>query len=137
GGQTGSFTALTVVAVPMWGVHCWFAQRLAFHVPFERGSALRRLYLYRTCLVASLATMYARTFALGRLLQPAFDGLDFNALVTSQLGWATVVFAGVLAFHFTIALRDRAAIGEEGTSSTLRRWYMYIALLVGLLTMLA
>src|SRR5207253_10443757 len=59
------------------------------------------------------------------------------ALVTSQLGWATVVFAGVFALHFTIAHRDRAAIGEEGTSSTLRRWYMYIALLVGLLTMLA
>jgi len=136
-GQLAIFTAMTVVALPVWGVHFWFAQRLAVRDPFERGSALRRLYLYWTCLVASLATMYALTFALGQLLQPAFDGLDFNALVTSQLGWATVVFAGVFAFHFTIAHRDRAAIGEEGTSSTLRRWYMYIALLVGLLTMLA
>jgi hypothetical protein len=41
------------------------------------------------------------------------------------------------AFHFRIASRDRAAVDETGASATLRRWYMYVALLVGLLVMLS
>jgi hypothetical protein len=42
----------------------------------------------------------------------------------------------IWAFHFQIAARDRAAIGQTGASATLRRWYMYAVLLVGLLVML-
>src|SRR5207247_6234358 len=46
------------------------------------------------------------------------------------------VCAAVWASHFYIAWRDRAAVGEGGASATLRRWYMYIALLTGLLMLL-
>ena len=45
-------------------------------------------------------------------------------------------FSGIWAFHFYIASTDRAAAGEQGASSTLRRWYMYVALIVGLFAML-
>lgn len=135
-GQLAIYTAMTVVALPVWGVHFFFAQRFASRDPFERSSALRRLYLYWACLAGSLAVLGAVSAATVQLLQPYLDNMPTNWLSTAQIGWAAVVFAAIWAFHFYIAWRDRAAVGEEGASSTLRRWYMYIALLVGLLTML-
>ncbi len=136
-GQLAIFTAMTVVALPVWGVHFWFALRFASRDPFERASALRRLYLYWACLGGSIAAMIAVTALVVQLVQPYLDNLPLNALWASQIGWAAVVFAAIWGFHFYIAWRDRAAAGEEGTSSTLRRWYMYVALLVGVLTLLA
>jgi len=136
-GQLAIFTAMTVVALPVWGVHFWFAQRFASRDPFERSSALRRLYLYWACLASSIAAMIAVTALVVQLLQPYLDNLPLNALSASQIGWAALVFAAIWAFHFYVAWRDRAAVGEEGRSATLRRWYMYVALLVGLLTLLA
>ncbi len=136
-GQLAGFTAMTVVALPVWAVHFWFARRFALRDPYERASALRRLYLYWACFVTSVAAMLVLAFVLGQLLQPVMDLQPFNALTTSQLGWAAFVLVAVFAFHFRVASTDRAAAGEEGASSTLRRWYMYAALLIGLLVMLA
>jgi len=136
-GQLAVFTAMTVVALPVWGVHFWFARRFAMRDPFERASAIRRLYLYWACLVTSLIAAQTLAFLVGQLLQPVLDQQTFSALGTSQLAWVTFVLVAFFALHFTIASKDRAAVGEEGASATLRRWYMYIALLVGLLTMLA
>jgi len=135
-GQLAIFAAMTLVALPVWAVHFWFARRFAQRDPFERASALRRLYLYWACLVTSISATVVLAFALSQLLQPALDSQPLNALTTSQLGWATLVLVAFFAFHFYVASTDRAAAGEEGTSSTLRRWYMYLALLVGLLMML-
>ena len=135
--QLAVFTAMTVVALPVWGVHFWVARRFAMRDPFERASALRRLYLYFVCLATALAAMETLAFALFFLFQPVFDQLPLNGLSAAQLVWASVVCVALLGFHFVIASRDRAAVGEEGASATLRRWYMYVALLVGLLTMLS
>ena len=136
-GQLAVFTAMTAVALPVWGVHFWFARRFAMRDPYERASALRRLYFYWACLVTSLGATATLALTLVQLLQPPLDQQPFNQLLTSQLGWATFVLVAIFAFHFAIAWRDRAAVGEEGASATLRRWYMYIALLAGLLTMLS
>ena len=135
--QLAVFTAMTVVALPVWGVHFWVTRRFAMRDPFERASALRRLYLYFVCLATALAAMETLAFALFFLFQPVFDQLPLNGLSAAQLVWASVVCVALLGFHFVIASRDRAAVGEEGASATLRRWYMYVALLVGLLTMLS
>jgi hypothetical protein len=67
---------------------------------------------------------------------PFYCPANRDWLATSQAAWITVVFFGIWAFHFWIAARDRAAVGETGVSATLRRWYMYIVLLVGLLATL-
>jgi hypothetical protein len=136
-GQLAIFTAMTVVALPVWAVHFWFAQRFASRDPYERSSALRRLYLYWACLAGSLALTGALIAAGVQLLQPYLDNMPTNWLSTAQIGWAAVVFAAIWGSHFFIAWRDRAAVGEEGASATLRRWYMYVALLAGLLLMLA
>jgi hypothetical protein len=135
--QLAIFTAMTVVALPVWGVHFWFARRFAMRDPYERASAIRRFYLYWACLVTALAAVQTLAFTLYQLLQPVFDDQPFTGLLTAQLGWATFVLVDLFALHFIIASKDRAAVGEEGASATLRRWYMYIALLVGLLTMLS
>src|SRR5437016_275317 len=135
--QLAVFTAMTVVALPVWGVRFWVARRFAMRDPLARASALRRLYLYFVCLATALAAMETLAFALFFLFQPVFDQLPLNGLTAAQLGWASVVCVALLGFHFVIASRDRAAVGEEGASATLRRWYMYVALLVGLLTMLS
>ena len=130
------YTAMTVVALPVWGVHFWFAQRFALRDPYERASSLRRLYLYWACLTGSIAATILVSIAAVQLLQPVLDNRRLDALVISQLGWAAAVCAAVWASHFYIAWRDRAAVGEGGASATLRRWYMYIALLTGLLMLL-
>src|SRR5689334_20470617 len=128
---------MSVVALPVWGVHFWFARRFAMRDPFERASALRRLYLYWACLASSLAATLALSIGLQQILMQPLDNQSFFTYVTAaQSGWAFAVLAGVWGLHFLIASRDRGIAGEEGASATLRRWYMYIALLVGLLTML-
>jgi Domain of unknown function (DUF5671) len=135
--QLTGFTAMTVVALPVWAVHFWFAQRFATRDPYERSSAIRHAYLYFACLVGSVAAMVTLALALAQVLQPALDNASLNGETAAQLGFATLVFVAVWAFHFNIAARDRVAVHEEGTSATLRRWYMYVALIVGLLTMLS
>lgn len=136
-GQLALFAAMTLVGLPVWAIHFGFAQRFALRDPYERASALRRLYLYWACLAFALATTIAVGFLVAQALQPVLDGLEFNALTTSQLGWAAVVFVAIWAAHFYVAWRDRDAAGEEGRSATMRRWYMYVALLAGLLALLA
>jgi hypothetical protein len=91
------------------------------------------------------------SFAAAGLLRPLIDSCTPNApvglsvtyctakadwLATSQAAWITAVFLAIWAFHFMIATSDRAAVGESGASATLRRWYMYSVLLVGLLWIL-
>jgi len=136
-GSLAIFSAMTLVALPVWAVHFGFAQRFAMRDPYERASALRRLYLYWACLFSSLAATVAIGFGVAQLLVPVLDGLQLSLVPAAQLGWATVVLAGIWAAHFLIARRDRSATPEEGTSATLRRWYMYTALLAGMLAMLA
>lgn len=140
------YTATILVALPVWAVHFWFARRYAHRDPAERASAIRRLYVYWACLGASIGTTIALDNAIADLLRPVLDcsssgtvGRPFdcssngNWLATSQAGWIALVFLAIWAFHYRIAARDRAAVGEHGRSATLRRWYMYPVLLIGLL----
>jgi Domain of unknown function (DUF5671) len=153
--QLAGFTAMTAVALPVWGIHFWFARRYAMRDPYERASAIRRLYIYWACLASAIGVLIALSITIGDLLRPMLlnSCIDVprqlndlatncapatqNWLATSQAGWVALVFLGIWAFHFRIAGRDRAVVGETGASATLRRWYMYTVLLVGLLVMLS
>lgn len=150
-GTLAASAAMGIVAFPVWAVHFWFARRFAMRDPFERASAIRRLYVYWACLFAAVGAMIAIGIAVGGVLSPLIDpcirpqGIFVkpscpagpNWLTTSQTAWAAAVLLVIWAFHFVVAGRDRSAAGEEGASAALRRWYMYPALLIGLLTMLA
>jgi hypothetical protein len=145
--QLAGFTAMTAVALPVWAVHFWFARRYAMRDPYERASAIRRLYLYWACLGSAIGVLIALSIAIGDLLRPEAELCAFridtpcptstNWPATSMAGWVALVFLAIWALHFRIAARDRAAVGEGGASATLRRWYMYFVLLVGLLVMLS
>ena len=156
--QLAGFTAMTAVALPVWGIHFWFARRYAMRDPFERASAIRRAYIYWACLASAIGALIAIAITAGDVLRPLVDVCPFtgyaplaskggpiftscpasqNWETTSMAGWVAAVFLAIWAFHFWIAARDRAAVGETGASATLRRWYMYAVLLVGLLVMLS
>ena len=142
------WSATTLVALPLWGVHFWFARRFAHRDPAERASAIRRLYVYAACLGTSIGAAIATNVAISGLLRSLVDCStapyaqpvacpDYSGLVyTAQAGWVMLVLAAFWAFHYRVARRDRAVVGEQGRSASLRRWYMYIALLVGFLMML-
>jgi uncharacterized protein DUF5671 len=132
-----TFAAMTVVALPVWGVHIGFATRFARRDVAERASAIRRIYVYLACLLLSVGATVAIEFAAARVLAPAIDGAKLDGLGAAQAGWAAAVLLAFWALHFTMATRDRSVAGELDASVQLRRWYMYLALLIGLLTMLS
>ncbi len=132
-----AFTAMVLVALPVWGIHFWFARRFARRDVAERASAIRRLYFYAVCLATAVGAALALDGALVALLAPILDASRFDGLTAAQAGWAALVLAAVWGLHFWIAARDRAAAGEVHASATLRRWYAYVALLVGLLMFLS
>ena len=71
--QLAIFTAMTLVALPVWGIAFWFAHRFAMRDPNERASAIRHLYLYWACLVASIGALVALAITGGDLLRPLID----------------------------------------------------------------
>jgi Domain of unknown function (DUF5671) len=147
------FMAMTLVALPVWAVHFWFANRSAHRDAAERTSAIRRLYVYWACLVMSVGATITLSYGLAMLLRPVLEGcpsylrgavdgstgctITSNWLVTTQLGWVALVLFVIWAFHFRVAAGDRSAVGETGSSATLRRWYTYTVLLIGLLMVLS
>jgi hypothetical protein len=143
------WSATTLVALPVWAVHFWLARRYAHRDQAERASAIRRLYVYWACLVMSIGAAIALNVAIAGLLRPLVDCNtapyaqrvtcpDYSGLVyTAQAGWVMLVLVTIWLFHYRVARRERAAAGEQGRSASLRRWYMYPALLVGFLMMLS
>ena len=139
------YTAMTLVALPVWAVHFWFARRFAHRDPAERASAIRRLYIYWACLVMSIGAAVAVNSAIANVLRQVLDcgvkvpygtpvcGANAYWLAAAQTAWVALVLISFWALHFRIAARDRAAVGEQGRSASLRRWYMYPVLLIGLL----
>jgi Domain of unknown function (DUF5671) len=141
------YSATTLVALPVWAVHFWFARRYAHRDPAERASAIRRLYVYWACLVMSIGGAFAINVMFTNLLRPYLDCTSPIAppyvctssdshLIAAQAAWVAFVLLVFWALHYRIAANDRVAVGEHDRSETLRRWYMYPVLLIGLLWML-
>lgn len=138
-----SYAAAAIVGLPVWAIHQWFARRFAMRAAAERASAIRHLYVYWACLVFSLFFLLNLNNALAQALLYPLDpnyqvkaGVDGTPLQAAQAAWNALVVLVIWLVHFGIASRDRAAVGEQGASATLRRWYMYAALLAGFITML-
>jgi hypothetical protein len=144
------WSATTLVALPVWAVHFWFARRFARRDTSDRASSIRRLYVYWVCLVMSVGAAIALNSAVASLLLPLLDCSggsttsqpsdctgNSGLLAASQSAWITLVLAAFWAFHYRIAARDRAVVGEQGRPASLRRWYVYPVLLIGLLMMLS
>lgn len=134
------YAAAAIVALPVWGIHMWLARRFARRDPAERASAIRHLYIYWACLGFSVFFLLNLNNALSMALIAKLD-TTYNVpaempMLAAQSTWNALVVLAVWLLHYRMAALDRAAVGEKGASATLRRWYMYTALLVGFITML-
>ena len=125
------FGAVILVGLPVWGIHWWLAQRFAARNADERSSAIRRLYLYAVLAATGIAmAVYLRRLiedAVGFVLGTSSDG----ASITRAL-WATLVVTAFWLYHFRTVAADRNRVGEADVSATLRRWYAYGLLFLGL-----
>jgi len=129
--------AAALVGLPAWLLHWWWIQRSARSDQRERASTLRRLYVYLVLASAMLITALSAADALRQALA-GLAGLPpgnpwLNALRPLPFAATGLI---VWLYHWRIADRDRAAVGEIGGSATLRRWYVYGLAFVGLVTLL-
>ncbi len=76
---------------------------------------------------ASLPVVGGGPGATGAAHRLSTDGVS----ITRAL-WAVLVLSAFWLYHFRTAAVDRTTVGESGTSATLRRWYAYGLLLLGL-----
>jgi len=122
------YGAATIVGLPVWAIHMWIARRYALRDPAERGSAIRHLYFYWACLVFAIFFAVNLSSALGPALRPWLDNLQGPQLPFEgnrpilQSTWNALVLLAIWLLHYRMAARDRAAVGEQGASATLRRW---------------
>jgi hypothetical protein len=127
--QTAFGTALVAIGLPAWLLH-WTAVRGWLVGPAgreERGSGLRRLYLYGVLLTTALTAYLAARDLLAHLLGLAL-GVSRGAetLVGLAQTLPYVLIGGLFwLYHWRLAAADRAAVDEVGASATLRRWYVY------------
>ena len=136
------YAAAVIVGLPVWAIHMWIARRYALRDPAERGSAIRHLYFYWACLVFAIFFAINLDNALALALRPGLDNLPSPPPPSEatrpilQSTWNALVLLAIWLLHYRMAARDRAAVGEQGASATLRRWYMYAALFIGFVLML-
>ena len=146
------YGAAIIVGLPVWAIHILIGRRFALRDPAERASAIRHLYIYWACLAFAIGFAGNLYNAIWQALQPVVDnpppppeGLvaqsaaaatEVIRLQTTQSTWTALVLLAIWLVHYRMAALDRAAVGEQGPSATLRRWYMYAALLTGFLLML-
>ena len=114
--------ALTIVALPLWGLHWRYVQSKVVAQPSERRSTLRSLY----CYVSMGVALGFLAFNGYRVIEWALQVGDFPAF-----SWAAVlVWVPVWAYHWRIA-------SIESTEATfiprgIGRLYLYLASALGL-----
>ena len=114
--------ALTIVGLPLWGLHWRFVQRTVAAQPSEHRSILRKLYLYVTMGVA-----------LGFLAYSGYDVIEWALLVGDfpAFSWAALmVWVPVWAYHWRAA-----SIGNTETTLVtqgIHRLYLYLASALGI-----
>ncbi len=114
--------ALTIVGLPLWGIHWRFIRQKVVEQPSELRSILRRLYLYVSMGVALGFLAFNGYKVIEWVLQVG----DFPAF-----SWAAViVWTPVWAYHWWAASRENV----ETTSLTrgISRLYLYLASALGL-----
>lgn len=138
--------AVIVVGLPLWLFHWVWARRLAAESSEERGSAMRRFYLYGT-LAGFLGPILANAFDLTRTVtqlalgmrpeDQTHSGFSPPELVARNL--MALLILGLLAvYHWRVLREDARAAPVTGHAATLRRLFVLGFSLAGLwMSMLA
>jgi hypothetical protein len=122
--------AVIIIGLPVFLAHWLWAQRLAGKIVDEREAALRRFYLYGN-MAAFLGPFLTNAFDLIRQLMGEvnqYQGYEYNRLsmgdaVVYHLT-AVIVLAVLWFYHWQVAADDSRAVGEAGSSATVRRLYV-------------
>lgn len=132
--------ALTGVALPVWLLHWWLAERsLASANPAaesERRSIVRALYLS----LVLLASVLWAVFSAGDLLRGVIARLLGEELFTpsppsDSLAW-TIVMGSIWLYHAWVRVRDLRAGPLRGAAAWLPRVYLYVVTGIGALVLL-
>jgi hypothetical protein len=119
------------VGVPLWLLFWRWAQRL-FVGPSEqeRGSELRKLYLYLAVFIAALSAVTSAAIVLSYFFRRLL-----GLVPTDDLRWSFSIGIGTAllwAFH-AVVLRGDAALAEQAPRQAgIRRLYLYLVAAVGL-----
>ncbi len=132
-------TALTAVALPVWLIHWWVAERSLRptnpRAAEERSSAVRALYL-SLVLGALLITIAVRALSLIETVVLGLTGEPLGQRAVAD-DLALLIIAGLAwGYHLLILLRDRRQQKMVGAAAWLPRAYLYLAAVSGLLMML-
>ncbi len=113
--------SLLIVGAPLWYFHWRYIQRTVVEQPVETRSLLRKLYIYITLAVAGSILIYTALNVLNWIFRTDdFSGYDIAAFVVWSVVWV---------FHWLVEEHEGQASPE---TIAIRRLYIYIASLVGL-----
>ena len=113
--------SLLIVGAPLWYFHWRYIQRTVVDQSVETRSILRKLYIYITLAVAGSILIYTALNVLNWIFRADdFSGYDLAALI---------VWGAVWVFHWLLEEREGQSSPE---TRVIRRLYIYIASLVGL-----
>jgi hypothetical protein len=126
--------AAVLVGLAVWLAHWVWISRMARVDPRERTSTLRRLFLYAVLACAAIFAAVSSESSLAALFS-AWGDRPRSAAIFEPLPFLAIAVLVWLA-HWRIAAMDRAELGEEGGSATLRRWYLYGGAFVGFVVLL-
>ncbi len=108
--------ALTLVGVPLWGVHWWFVRKYSQKFPVERLSVVRKLYVYvvlgTSVTIAAFSAIGVLHWLLGT---ERFDGGSIARVV---------VFGALWAVHWWMEESEKPSTPE---TLAVRRIYLYAA----------
>ena len=117
--------SILVVGLPLWAFHWRYVQRAADDAAAERGSLIRKVYLYAALAVSAAVASFVAVMLLRWILGAEdFDGYYIAGL----LAWAPV-----WAYHWRVEERERQGQGQDAPDAlAIRRLYVYAAALAGL-----
>ncbi len=123
-----------IVGLGIWGGHWWLIQQLFVSADEEeRGSVLRKVYLYLVIVIASLVAVTNATILLAGLFRQALGLPIFGRLID---GLAPVIVATLIALYHGYVLRaDAALIPEAPRQAGIRRVAWYLVAAVGQLAL--
>jgi len=140
--QLSVFAALVIVALPVWLLHWWLAER-ALHRPgpegeHERASEIRALYLTLVLAVPLQGLVFGAVDVLSWLFNRVFGGTTtMGSAGDHWMSLAMILVSGaVIAYHGRIRLRDTRVGPLEGAAAWLPRLYLYVAAVVGAILLL-
>jgi len=137
GGTGSNIVGLTdevarlIVGVPLW-LFFWRPAQALFEGPSEeeRGSVLRKLYLYGTVFIAVLSAVTNAALILAGLFR---RWLDLPSQGDIRIPLSIVVGTAALwAYHAYVLRGDAALAGEAPRQAGVRRLYLYLVAAVGL-----